>query len=128
MTELTDRMRTCAAHIEAKAQDDVPMPPEVSRDAVNLLREAAFQLERYEEVEEQVLSAEATITIEQTGVPVPTALPTAYWVGDDLKPIPNAPISKNACPNCDSRTTKMVHVVDRTFELECPVCSFRWQR
>lgn len=122
MTELTDRMRTCAAHIEAHADLDSPYGRSIG-DAVGLLREAAFELDRYAEVENQVFAP-----IEQTGVPAPIEPPIAHWIGDDLQPIPNQPIGKNACPNCDSRTTKIVRAAGRKIELECPVCSFRWQR
>lgn len=123
-------MRTCAAHIEAKAQDDVAMPPEVSRDAVNLLREAAYELEKGC-VAEAVSATELDLEL---SFPPPSPdfaidhSPQAHWIGDDLKPIPNQPAGKNACPNCDSRTTKTVRMVNKRMELECPVCGHRWRR
>lgn len=124
MTELTDRMRTCAEFLRTC---DLLGDLEVRHDmaehaavlgAIELLREGADELEK------PAVVAQPWVPIEST----PTMTLHAHWVGDDLKPIPNQPVSKNACPNCDSRAAKTVHLVNKRMELECPVCGHRWRR
>lgn len=121
MTDLTDRMRTCAAHIQACSPSELMII-----DAATLLIEAAIELEKPVEI--------------RLGTPIPIqAAPglnaaaaaeydlKATWT-DPCTALPTQPLSKNACPNCDSRATKTVNVKDRIIWLECPVCNHAWKR
>jgi hypothetical protein len=132
VTGLTDRMRTCAAFIQARP-NDAPMPTEhLLDDAAALLIAAATEIEL---LNGPVDLGEPMQIIEQPKQQ-PKQHPQqhqplaseAVWIGDDLKPLPNAPRSRNACPNCDSRTQKTVYREGKQLVLECPVCGSRWRR
>jgi len=128
MSELTDRMRTCAAHILARAAKPDPWAGElVALDAADLLVEASNLL-----VEKQPEPAPEAVP-EQLALepfvfpPAPAgqaAQPSATWTAPhDTLPGPRPP---RACPQCDSRTHKKVFRQGRTLMLACPVCAKEW--
>jgi hypothetical protein len=132
VTGLTDRMRTCAAFIQARP-NDAPMPTEhLLDDAAALLITAAAEIEL---LNGPVNLGEPMQIIEQPKQQ-PKQQPQqhqplaseAVWIGDDLKPLANVPQSRNACPNCDSRAQKTVYREGKQLVLECPVCGSRWKR
>ena len=128
MTDLTNRMRTCAAHIlgEKMYLESGDLPP-VYQDAANLLIEAATEIEL---LAGPIDLGEAIEIIEPPVVTPPpvVAQTSAMWIGDDLKPIPNASPSRNACPKCDSRANKTVRRKGKQLWLVCPVCEHAWAR
>ena len=132
MTELTDRMRTCAAYLASKAIDD--LPNEVFEEAARLLVEAADELEKPIEVRlgtpmEPIPPSEAARVAPEETVPHRPAAsgpPGAMWYGEEILPVARA--LRGPCPACDSRTHKTVRAIGGKLELECPVCGARWQR
>lgn len=126
MTDLTDRMRTCAAFIQNRPHD-APMPTEhLLDDAAELLLSAATEIEL---LTGPIDLGEAIEIIPPVVTPPPVVAQTsAMWIGDDLKPIPNAPPSKNACPKCDSRAQKQIRKKGKSLWLVCPVCEHAWTR
>jgi hypothetical protein len=135
MSELTDRMRTCAAHILARAAKPDPWAGElVALDAADLLVEASNLLvekqpepEPDPEPEPEQLALEPFVFPQApAGQAVP---PIATWTaaGDTLPgSARTAPRSPRACPQCDSRTQKKVFRQGRTLMLACPVCAKEW--
>jgi len=139
MTELTNRMRTCAAHILAhQTADDFT----VYRDAADLLIEASNMLEAVP-ADAVDLLAEARNMLETIPAPpgepmeiIPPVAPrpsiefglgNATWLapGDTL-PKANPYRSANTCPNCDSRAHKTVRRYKNRLTLECPACGQQW--
>ena len=139
MTELTDRMRTCAAHILAhQTADDFT----VYRDAADLLIEASNMLDAVPTDAVDLLT-EARNMLEtipaSLGEPmeiIPPVAPrpsiefglgSATWLapGDTL-PKANPYRSANTCPNCDSRANKTVRRYKNRLTLECPACGQQW--
>jgi hypothetical protein len=139
MTELTNRMRTCAAHILAhQTADDFT----VYRDAADLLIEASNMLEAVP-ADAVDLLAEARNMLETIPAPpgepmeiIPPVAPrpsiefglgNATWLapGDTL-PKANPYRSANTCPNCDSRANKTVRRYKNRLTLECPACGQQW--
>lgn len=132
MSELTDRMRTCAAFIVATHEnDDLPekkfdlLMLSAMLDASDLLIEASNLLEAAPtslgEPMEIIEPPPSNFGIDRTPKP-------GMWIGDDLKPIPDAPPSRNACPKCDSRASKTVRKAGKHLAMECPVCGHMWRR
>lgn len=144
MTDLTDRMRTCAEFLQTcdllgdlELRNDVPEYKAV-HNAIELLREAADTLEAagvglvkmdtqtavalgiVDEAEEELLR--------QIKHPVMPAKGGGVWLDPGVPDLPTQPLSRNACPNCDSRGSKFVRVRGKTIELECPVCGHAWKR
>ena len=128
MTELTDRMRTCAAHILSRTGDGHSWAAElVAIDAAALLTEAASIIEEAK-LGTVVVDTQTAVALGLRQLPVnASGVGPAVWTGDDLRPVPNAARSRNACPNCDSRTTKIVHKCSGVMQLECPVCGSFWR-
>ena len=137
MTELTDRMRTCAAYLGSKAIDD--LPNEVIEEAAKLLVEAADELGLYDmqnppatDLPMEIIppSEAARVAPEKTVRErlIVSDLSGAAWIDPGVPDLPTQPLSRNACPNCDSRAAKTVRALGKTLELECPVCGTRWQR
>ena len=134
MTDLTDRMRTCAAAIAVEQastrHDEVPL---LYTDAAALLLAAATEIELLTgpidlgepmEVIEPVKSLPPLLQ-------VPPDLPqpgSGFWTDDNLKTVLNAPKSQNACPKCDSRANKTVRKKGKSLWLVCPVCEHAWTR
>lgn len=132
MTDLTDRMRTCAARIVAVASgDDV-----VYNDAADLLIEASNVLEEsgVGTVVVDRQTAEALgLPMEIIPPPPPPGFaidraPTAMWTGGgDTLPKANPYRSAGTCPQCDSRAGKTVRREGAALMLICPACGHRWR-
>jgi len=121
--DLTARMLTCAAYLVdleiSKALNDAQFSAVC--DARNLLIEAAAVLEDTSVLEKLDPPPEPMEIIK----PLPPRSGQTF-VDPGVAPR-NHPVSKNACPGCDSRAIKTVHRVDNWLELECPVCGTRWK-
>ena len=100
MSELTDRMRTCAAYILDRKNEGDPWAAEiVALDAVDLLVEASNMLTVHEAVQNP--QGEPMELLEPVAA-APSAAPAqasdATWVGPhDSLPAPRSP---KACPQC----------------------------
>jgi hypothetical protein len=111
MTELTDRMRTCAAHMLAGDTEG-----RAQRDAIDLLIEASNALE----LRPEPLGEPMAI------IPPPQLRPMGLT--DPIEPAagPTAPPRPRTCPKCDSRAAKRVRRQDKRIMLICPACSHEW--
>lgn len=130
MTDLTDRMRTCAAMLAAEDFTKWRIYENETQDRLirsveSLLIEAAEELEK--PIEARLGEPMAVIEPPPPNYSI-NREPQAFWVNDGLKSIPNAPASKNACPSCDSRASKIVQVHGKSLHLTCPVCGHSWFR
>jgi hypothetical protein len=144
MTDLTDRMRTCAAHIVAhdahEREDGAGL---VLRDAADLLIEASNALEACVATGEACVPLGEPMSIlpmveQKPVVPLTSqqALDAAWtdmkpqgtWIdpGGTL-PQPRGKFNPRACPQCDSRATKRVRREGNKLMLECPVCAAKWE-
>jgi len=129
VTALTDRMRTCAAHIMATSLPE--FPDKMVDDAAKLLVEAAHEIDI---LTGPIDLGEPMEVIPPVIPPVVTPPPvvsqtSAMWVapGGQLPLEWARHRSKTACPKCDSRTQKKVYrTIDRTAMLVCPVCAHEW--
>lgn len=98
MSDLADRMLTCAAYIQAHAEAN-----HVTRDAAELLK----------------LGAEALNAQEP--------LPGLHELfRDPVFNPPRARSSKNACPRCGSRAHKKVLRAGCEMVAQCPACGTQW--
>ena len=127
MSELTDRMRTCAAYILDRKNEGDPWAAEiVALDAVDLLVEASNQLSVHLPVEPEAQLMEILQPVAPAPPPAeaPMQASDATWVGPhDTLPAPRSP---RACPQCDSRAHKKVFRQGRRLMLACPVCAKEW--
>jgi hypothetical protein len=127
MSELTDRMRTCAAYIlQRKGEGDQWAAEIVALDAVDLLVEASNQLSVHLPVEPEAQLMEILQPVAASAPPAeaPMQASDATWVGPhDTLPPPRSP---KACPQCDSRAHKKVFRQGRRLMLACPVCAKEW--
>jgi len=127
MSELIDRMRTCAAYIlDRKTQGDPWAVEIVALDAVDLLVEASNQLQAHLAVEPQAQLMEILQPVDPQPTPpvAPAQASDATWLGPhDTLPQPRSP---KACPQCDSRAHKKVFRQGRRLMLACPVCAKEW--
>jgi hypothetical protein len=123
VSELTDRMRTCAAYILARKERGDPWAVEiVALDAVDLLVEASNLLE--EKMPAEPPGSPMEILERAVDAHVTSIRDPATWVGPhDTLPQPRSP---KACPQCDSRTHKKVFRQGRRLMLACPVCAKEW--
>jgi len=119
--DLTARMLTCAAYIRNNLIEGSMTTQRLLEDAGSLLIEAAAVLEDTSVLEKLDPPPEPMEIIK----PLPPRSGQTF-VDPGVAPR-NHPISKNACPGCDSRAIKTVHRVDNWLELECPVCGTRWK-
>jgi len=150
MSELTDKMRTCAAHILADPAwtKDVGLP-RVYRDAADLLLEASNAIEGTPpplgEPMAIIAAMPTAVTpasidppeklIDQyraaTGWAKPDRTPKAVWTTNagDLPAVPSSRGYRHprVCPECDSRATKRVFRHENKVMLACPVCAFAWE-
>jgi len=131
MSELTDRMRTCAAYIlQRKERGDAWAADIVALDAVDLLVEASNQLLVHLPVEPQAQPMEILQPVAPQPPAAPAEAPDATWVGagDTLPALrsPRSPRSPRVCPQCDSRANKNVFRQGRQLMLRCPVCAKEW--
>jgi hypothetical protein len=137
MTDLTDRMRTLAAHVMANdAHDRDDGAGLVLRDAAALLLEAAGVLEE---------SGVGTVVMDQQTaealdlVPVPIIEPLTKkedwkldtqgtWIAPGgALPTTGVRINPRACPKCDSRAWKKVTHQGKQVMLTCPACGTQWE-
>jgi len=136
MSDLTDRMRTCAAFLLSL---DKVEPNSATSDAIDLLLEASDALEA-----EPPPLGEPMAIIEPKPPPQPPtwgtwapgthpAVPKAVWTtGLDTLPAPVSgngpprPRAPRVCPNCDSRVAKRVQREGSKLMLICPVCDHAW--
>jgi hypothetical protein len=134
VTDLTDRLRTCAAYILARAKAEDPWAVEfVSHDTADLLIEASNILEGAPQPlgEPMAILPETKVVAKPSDTPV-TGVPRAVWTTNagDLPPVPGGPPSKRparVCPQCDSRATKRVYREGSLLMLACPACGAGWE-
>ena len=138
MSDLTDRMRTCAAFLLwAQEHGDLEHTQNAVADATNLLIEAANALEvapvAIETIEKLIeqpkqLALDAWEADVQESVAKQLAEKIAgTWiaVGDAL---PTARLkSSKVCPKCDSRANKITRIQGNRVMLTCPVCATAWE-
>ena len=129
MTDLTDRMRTCAAWIIGDRVSDVAL-----KDAADLLIEASNALEAIPQplgAPMEILEAKPLPTGDERKAARVEAIEklTGTWIdpGGAL-PVPVLPMQRNkrACPQCDSRANKKVYREGNMLMLVCPVCAHVW--
>lgn len=127
MTDLTDRMLTCAAFLLGQTEKlragDLADLDHAVRDAVDLLIEASKALG----VADKLLS-------DPKGEPMDVIPPSIVKrIQDEFPAPPPQPVidevrrTPNACPRCDSRTAKKVRRDGRKLMLICPVCTNEWE-
>ena len=114
MTELTDRMRTCAAALVVK-DDKSSYSQAAIIDAIALLTEAADLLDTPDPLGEP-MERLRQVSEAQTNI--------ATWTGVDLPPA-----EPRLCPSCGAATARTVKRIarSRTVALLCPVCSHSWE-
>jgi len=129
MSELTDRMRTCAAYIIAN-RDAAGVPTadvlRATADAADLLIDASNLLA--EKI--PVPDLGAPVQILDPPQPVSIVAPDdPSWIapGGQLPTIKHGTRSPRACPQCDSRANKRVYRDGSKLMLACPVCGNAWQ-
>ena len=144
MTDLTDKLRTCAAYILGRAKEDDPWAVEfVSYDTADLLIEASNVLDMVSEPLGEPMEILEPIPppssnelksgadwIKPLAYP-PGSPPQGVWTTNagDLPPVPTGPPSKRpprVCPQCDSRAVKRVIREGSQLFLSCPVCAATW--
>jgi hypothetical protein len=139
MTDLTDRMRTCAAFLVSRPRrnsgqawvDAFSGIEDALNDAAALLIEASNLLEQ------PIGQIEAHNALEQLGAPMPTIPPGNQMAADRIQPLPyheglaiaKERLNPRACPKCESRGAKTVRVrrQGNQLMLQCPVCGEQWQ-
>ena len=110
--ELVDRMRTCAATLEASQASGNPWDLALlGKDAARLLRIAADTLDTPEPLGEPM-----------EAIPPPQApqAPVASW-GGSLSAV------ARLCPSCGSIDARTVKRAGRKLMLTCPVCEHEWE-
>ena len=135
MTDLTDRLRTCAAYILARATNEDPWAIEfVSYDTADLLIEASNVLEKAPEPlgEPMAIIPPVVPKAGWTTTQDVRSVPKATWTTNagDLPAVPTGKPSKRparVCPQCDSRATKKVYREGSLLMLACPVCGAGWE-
>jgi hypothetical protein len=117
MSDLTDRMRTCAAFMIAEViphKDDHRIYEQdqrherVMQDAADLLVEASNVLE--------------VVATEDLGEPMEIIPPQPPRT--EMPALPNSP---RACPKCHSHAANTVRREGRKLMLLCPVCGEQWE-
>jgi hypothetical protein len=141
VSELTDKLRTCAAHVlaqEIKGEHWAAMI--VKTSAVDLLLEAANVLDGADGALKPQGRQEPDNPAEVEVVPPP---PSPYNPYVDWGPVTSVGAfnaadlptvgatqtrsrSPKACPQCDSRAAKKVTRVGNRLVLHCPVCAKEW--
>ncbi len=140
MSELTDKLRTCAAHVlaqEIKGEHWAAMI--VKTSAVDLLLEAANVLDGADgALKPPAEAVEAVDDADKAAAPPRPYNPYVDWgpltsVGSfnaaDLPTVgavQTRPRSPKTCPQCDSRAAKKVTRVGNRLILRCPVCAKEW--
>ena len=129
MTDLTDRMRTCAAHLKACRESGDPWSIEpAAMDAAALLIEAADLLEATSADLHPIALGEPMAVIETVVGTTPAEISLWLAPGDPLPGLKRSgTVSPRACPKCDSRATKTVRRIEGRMMLECPTCDAQWE-
>jgi hypothetical protein len=116
MSELTDKMRTCAAFMIAEVIPHIddwritetnPKHERVMRDAVDLLIEASNALE-----------IDAAVDL---GEPMAIIPPLPPRVEN-----PDLPVNPRACPTCGIHAANIVRRQGAHLMLSCPACGTSW--
>jgi hypothetical protein len=130
MTDLTDKMRTCAAYLLSDLNQSSP----ATRDAVDLLLEASNALEAIPPPLGEPMEIIPPVAVKPAVLPdmAQSSLPRATWTTNaaDLPPVPSGPPSvrpNRVCPSCDSRAHKRVYREGSRIFLSCPVCATAWE-
>jgi hypothetical protein len=117
--ELVDRMRTCAAAIEASQTSGNPWDLALlGNDASRLLRIAADALDAPEPLGEPMELLPAAPPPKQAD---PTPPPVAVWGGD----LP--PVKPRHCPSCLAVGALGVNRVNGKIRLTCQSCAYSWE-
>jgi len=129
MTDLTDRMRTCAAHL---ATASVVANPAAIDDAAALLLAAATEIELLtgpiDLGEPMEVIEPAVLGVAKLDPETMKPISPAVWVsGGDTLPVANPYRGPHTCPKCDSRAGKTVRRIEDKLMLVCPVCAHEWQ-
>ncbi len=140
MSELTDKLRTCAAHVlaqEIKGEHWAAMI--VKTSAVDLLLEAANVLDGADgapktpaEVAQAVDYADKAAAAPRPYNPYTDVGPLTSVGSFNAADLPTVgavqthPRSPKACPQCDSRAAKKVTRVGNRLILHCSVCAKEW--
>lgn len=129
MSDLTDRMRTCAAMLAAEDFTqwriyENETQDRLVRDVEALLIEAADELEK---------PIEVRLGEPMAVIPVPAAMEKGLENLGDTVPAPGpawggGPPSggRRSCPNCQSRAGKRVRLINRSVWLVCSACGHEW--
>jgi len=135
MSDLTDRMRTCAATIVA-GEFEYEGKLRAMYDAADLLIEAAEALEPASDPLGEPMALLEPLpppraeTYKATWVTEAGGAPQAVWTAGDLPAVPTGKPSHRhprVCPNCDSRATKRVYRDGNKVMLACPACAHAWE-
>ena len=124
MTDLTDRMRTCATYL---LTTQLMRDYDAVKDATDLLIEASNALEAVPPPLGEPMAILEPVAPKPVATP---PVPRAVWTAGDL---PAPPLGKpsyrppRVCPECDSRANKLVFRDSTKLMLACPVCSFAWE-
>ena len=133
MTDLTDRMRTCAAAIAVEQastrHDEVPL---LYTDAAALLLAAATEIELLtgpiDLGDPMEIIEPAVLGVAKLDPETMKPISPAVWVsGGDTLPVANPYRGPHTCPKCDSRAGKTVRRIEDKLMLVCPVCAHEWQ-
>jgi hypothetical protein len=127
MSELTDKMRTCAAYIMSRPHD-APMPTEhLLDDAAGLLNSAADLLEAAPAPlgEPMEILEPAILGVARIDPATMKPMSPAVWTDNQLPQ--STPRRPSVCPKCDSHAGKTVVKVSRVVMLQCPVCDHTWK-
>jgi hypothetical protein len=124
VNDLMARMLTCATFLTSIEISEILTDEQMEAiiDARSLLIAAATLLEKLNPPPDLGPVMEILKPIPA----MPKSTPEVF-IDPGVPAIRSHPVSKNACPGCDSRTNKIVHRVDNWLELECPVCGTRWK-
>jgi hypothetical protein len=123
MSDLTDRMRTCAARIYSLNEDAATSL--VNADAADLLIEAADALEP---AADPLGTPMALLEPKPATAAKPATEAAGGWYsGNDI--MPTGGLSKTpvrVCPKCDSRANKKVFRNGTEMYVGCPACGHIW--
>jgi len=123
MSDIADRMRTCAAYL---LTTQLMRDYDAVKDAADLLIEASNALE----AAPMPLFEQMALADPKSPPDLPPPPSQGTWVapGDALPTWPRTPRPRNewACPKCDSRTIKGVVRHGNSLNVVCPVCSHQW--
>ena len=122
MTDLTDRMRTCAAFFISERGKTLDELEHAMRDAADLLIEASNALEG------------AKPPLGELWIDIGTRKPIAPIADVPLHPIRMAdasvdmtPTRPRACPKCGTHAANIAKRNGRKLMLACPVCAEEWE-